>query len=86
MHPAIDQAVSQAGQIDFVRLQQPPNRTFRREHRVHQVPAFRCRQVGHLLDMLRPNNAAEAGVVAVFDQHHPAQRILPQGYSACIFT
>jgi hypothetical protein len=78
--------VSQAGQIDFIRLQHLPNRTFHREHHSHQVLSFRYWQIGHFLDMVRPDDAAEARIIAVFDQHNPTQCILPQRCSAHIFT
>jgi len=43
-------------------------------------------KIGHFLDVLPPDHAAETGIVGILDQHHTAGFILPEQGAACLIA
>jgi DNA-binding ferritin-like protein len=73
--------VAQAGQVDFRRLHQLAQSLLDGKYHAHQSIPSRCIQIGHFAHVPVEDYAAEAGIVAVFDQDYAAQFVLPQGLS-----
>lgn len=65
--------VAQTGDVDFFRPHDFPHSRLDRPHCAHDAGAVGRIQIGHFLDMRIPDDAAEAGIGTVIDQHD-AQR------------
>lgn len=78
--------IAQASQIDFFRLQDFAQRRFNLTYRTHQGGSIFDCQIGHFLDVCIPDNAAEAGVICISDQHDAQLLIAEKNFSAGFFA
>lgn len=73
--------IAEAGQIDFLRLQNLALRSFYLADHLHQGRAFRYRQIGHFPDVRIPDHAAKAGVIRIVDQHDAQLRVAEDDFT-----
>ncbi len=74
--------VAEAGEIYFIRPHHFAYRRFDGEYGCHQMRSFGSGKIGHFLDVLLPDHAAETGIVGILNQHCPATVILPEQCAA----
>ncbi len=75
--------VTQAGQIDLVRLGNLPYRRLHRKYHSHQTLPLDGWQIGHFLDVRVQDHAAETGVICLIDPDHTAEGVGPEDYFCC---
>lgn len=78
--------IAQAGQIDFLRLQDFALRRFNLADRTHQGGSIFDCQIGHFLDVRIPDDAAKAGIICISDQHDAQLFIAENNFAAGFFT
>ena len=70
--------IAKRSEIDLVGAHGVAQRTLHRKYHAHKMRTFRFRQVSHFLDVLMPDDAAEAGIICITHHNHAAALITPK--------
>jgi hypothetical protein len=74
--------VAETGQVDFVRQKQLTNDKFDTEYDFHDRTALTWNQIGHLTDVITPDDAAKSRVIGIFNANDTAVLAIPKQNSA----
>ena len=78
--------VAEAGEIDFVRLENQAHRLLDRKYHAHAMRTLRSRQVGEFLDVCAPDQAAVTGVIGIVDNNDATEAVAPDVAAAVNLT
>ena len=74
--------IAEAGKIDLVWMNDFTYCCFDGKYGCHEMLPFGRRQTCHFLNVLFPDDTAEAGVIGICNQYYPATGILPEQRTA----
>ena len=78
--------VAETGEIDLIRRQQFAQQSLDRVDDAHHPRTICFGYVCHFLRVGIENDAAEAGMIRVADQHDPGEAVIPEDFAAGLRT